>query len=351
MKTLWMITKSTKNIGDEFQNLAALQFINHYDGLIDRSELHSYNGDYAKLILNGWYLNEPYAWPPSDRLKPLNISMHFSNYVHVYDKKAFIPFDIITKGEGLRYLHSQYIVGARDIYTYKRLQRKGIKTYFSGCLTLTLDNYKDDKREDYICLIDPSDNMLNYVKSKTNRKIFVINHSNTDYKNMNYENRIKIAEELLKIYSKAHLVITSRLHGTLPCLALGTPVILIVSKKCDIRYEGLKELTNFFLEEEIVNEKYKYDFDNPLPNPPYYKVIANNLRKVVMNYLNDQEMNCDFNKINKENLEVINEAKRNIIKFRKANKLYSYNVLQLRYKTSTVFLPIINLIKKWMYKA
>jgi len=216
---------------------------------------------------------------------------------------------------------------------------------------LTLDNYKDDKREDYICLIDPSDNMLNYVKSKTNRKIFVINHSNTDYKNMNYENRIKIAEELLKIYSKAHLVITSRLHGTLPCLALGTPVILIVSKKCDIRYEGLKELTNFFLEEEIVNEKYKYDFDNPLPNPPYYKVIANNLRKVVMNYLNDQEMNCDFNKINKENLEVINEAKRNIIKFRKANKLYSYNVLQLRYKTSTVFLPIINLIKKWMYKA
>ena len=51
-----------------------------------------------------------------------------------------------------------------------------MKAYFSGCMTLTLDNKKLGKKVDdgYICLVDCSDTIYQFIKGITNRKIFKI---------------------------------------------------------------------------------------------------------------------------------------------------------------------------------
>ena len=49
-----------------------------------------------------------------------------------------------------------------------------------------------------------------------------------DNRKLSWDDRFKNVEDLLKIYQNANLVITSRLHCSLPGLALNVPVIVIV---------------------------------------------------------------------------------------------------------------------------
>ena len=56
-----------------------------------------------------------------------------------------------------------------------------------------------------------------------------------------------MAEDLLHKYAKAKLVITSRIHCALPCLALGTPVIFVNGFDSFVdscRFDGILELFN-----------------------------------------------------------------------------------------------------------
>ncbi len=69
----------------------------------------------------------------------------------------------------------------------------------------------------------------------------------------NENEKFKLAENLVNKYAKAELVITSRIHSALPCLALETPHIYTVhphnlstraSKRHNSRFEGLANLFN-----------------------------------------------------------------------------------------------------------
>ena len=56
-----------------------------------------------------------------------------------------------------------------------------------------------------------------------------------------------MAESLLKKYARAKLVITSRIHCALPCLAMGTPVIFVNGFDSFVdscRFDGILELFN-----------------------------------------------------------------------------------------------------------
>jgi hypothetical protein len=63
----------------------------------------------------------------------------------------------------------------------------------------------------------------------------------------NDEEKFAMAEDLLNQYAKAKLVITSRIHCALPCLAMGTPVIFINGFDSFVdscRFDGILELFN-----------------------------------------------------------------------------------------------------------
>ncbi len=257
------------NVGDNIQSLAAKQFLPKVDKYVDRESMADYNDDIVKLIMNGWYIHNTANWVPTDKIIPLFVSFHMNN----------TAAPAMLSDKGIAYLKKHEPIGCRDQFTANTLKAKGIEAYFTGCLTLTLDSYKvdDTERGDDIYIVDPlysypSTDKLFYskksiVKSFLNGKAFKLGKKSKHLKNfiseellnqaefinqeplnkISNKEKFEMAEDLLNKYARAKLVITSRIHCALPCLAMGTPVIFINGfdqfvDSC--RFDGILELFN-----------------------------------------------------------------------------------------------------------
>ena len=143
-------------------------------------------------------------------------------------------------------------IGCRDLNTYKLLLINNIKAFFSGCLTTTLDiNYykKDSFRNEEIIFTDfkfgyfkKADQYIKNLTSYNFENITYLTHSFTT--NISHLERFRITHSFLKKYANTKLVITTRIHAALPCLALKTPVILVNKIYDKLRYNGLYSLLN-----------------------------------------------------------------------------------------------------------
>ena len=79
MKYGIMYYKSTDNLGDDIQTYAAIKYLPHIDYYIDRENSSCFvpeEKEYISVIMNGWYIHNKIAWPPSPYINPLLISMH-----------------------------------------------------------------------------------------------------------------------------------------------------------------------------------------------------------------------------------------------------------------------------------
>lgn len=258
------------NVGDNIQSLAAKQFLPKVDEFLNREKLAEYKGEKIKLIMNGWFTHNIHNWVPSEDINTLFVSFHMNN--------TAAPFMLSEKG--IAYLKKHQPIGCRDQFTADTLKAKGIDAHFTGCLTLTLDSYKvdDAQRDDKIYIVDPLysyprpekifynakatvRNILNGTafqlsKKKRYLKKFISEEVLNAAEFINQEppsntytddEKFEMAETLLKKYAKAKLVITSRIHCALPCLALGTPVIFINGFDSFVdscRFDGILELFN-----------------------------------------------------------------------------------------------------------
>jgi hypothetical protein len=266
------------NIGDYIQSLAALQFLpyNCIPYFVDRDSIEFYNKTKSKIIIimNSWNIIEKGNRKVPSNIYPIYLSYHINNIEYI---------DSIT----LNNLKKNEPIGCRDKFTEKYLQKKGINSYFSSCLTTTLDiNFAVNQieRTNDIIFIDfrfgefpEADKFIKSLKA--------YNFLNIKYKRHMYKSqyshlqRFKIAKQLLDQYARAKLVISTRIHGALPCLALKTPIIF-VNKKYDIRYPGLYELLNTV----GINSKGKFEInvklnnDNLVVNPTKYLQYANSLK-------------------------------------------------------------------------
>jgi hypothetical protein len=274
------------NIGDYIQSLAARQFFIGEPVYINREKLNEYRGEKVKMIMNGWFMQEPQSWPPSKDIVPCFVSYHISNVVK----------EILLSPKNVEYFKQWEPIGCRDSETLQLFIQKGIKAYFSGCLTLTLgEKYRSSERGDKVYFVDPyfdweknicsisADLCVLVFNFKTimkiahslfkkrtlktliktasfyrqYRKIFskkllenaiylthILKHSdfNSDAEKFQY------AEELIKKYAKAKFAVTSRIHCALPCIGLKTPVIYIENRNQSetsfCRLGGLTDLFN-----------------------------------------------------------------------------------------------------------
>lgn len=263
-------SKQVFNVGDNIQSLAAKQYLPRVDTYINRENLADYGGERTKLIMNGWFTHNHHNWVPNGNIDPLFISFHMNN--------TAAPFMLSEKG--IAYLKKHQPIGCRDQFTADTLLAKGIDAYFSGCLTLTLDTYKvnDSERGDDIYIVDPlysyptwekvTYNLKRFIRSFQSGKVFRIADKKKHLqgfidadllKSAKYVNqeppsgkyteqeKFQMAEDLLRKYAKAKLVITSRIHCALPCLAMGTPVIFVNGFDSFVdscRFDGILELFN-----------------------------------------------------------------------------------------------------------
>tara|TARA_B100000686_G_C16806896_1_gene991994 strand:- start:21957 stop:22907 length:951 start_codon:yes stop_codon:yes gene_type:complete len=244
---------NSKNLGDYIQSIAAKKFIDEDAICIDREKLNTYNGDKVKLIMNGWFMQNPNNWPPSNKIKPLFISFHINPTAK----------NTMLSEESIKYFKKHQPIGCRDIYTKKILASKGIKSYFSGCLTITITNRNAYKKEGILVLsaldrITPSINKqinfniifsLNflikcfkapfktisyYIAKKRLNKFLNRQNSKITFasqiinKKYSEEKLFSLAQNQLNLIAKSELVITSRIHTALPAISLGTKVIFIL---------------------------------------------------------------------------------------------------------------------------
>jgi hypothetical protein len=112
----------TNNLGDEIQSLAALQFIPKVSRFVDRERLDEYAGPATDLILNGWYMHPPGAWPPSPRLRPPLTSFHISREISILNQTEKTASVSLIEGQGLEYLRANGPVGAGDLSTKSLLE-------------------------------------------------------------------------------------------------------------------------------------------------------------------------------------------------------------------------------------
>lgn len=279
---------SSENIGDYIQSLAALQFLpkNCFPYLVDREYLRYYNGPMVNLIMNGWFLLYEGNKIVSDKINPIYLSFH------IYNEKGL-------DSEAIKNLKKYEPIGSRDLFTYNILKNKNIKSYFSACLTLTLDiDYaaKKSERTNEIIFVDYSfgqipqvDKSLLSLKAYNFKEIIKLTHMNFKISESHIE-RFKKAKYLLDRYARAKLVVTTRLHVAFPCLALKTPVIFVRRKKFfdQNRFSGLYQFLNTvgYNEHGKFEAKFKFDRRNYIKNPNYYRKYANNLKKTLRTIIN-----------------------------------------------------------------
>ena len=288
----------TENIGDEVQSIAARRFLPKIDYYFDRDNINNTktsSDETIKLIMNGWYTHHPENWPPqSPNIKPLLIAMHIEqDALNGEPAKAFISPKSKT------FLNKFGPVGARNYPTLDLFKKNQIKSYFSGCITLTLNPDPQVKKQKYILAVDVPDKVYEAMHKNTSKPILRLDTNRK--KTLDRETRFLLAELWLYLYQSAHTVVTTRLHTMLPCLAFNTPV-LALSGRDPKRYKGLIDLTNHVTPAEYIKNPSIFDLDQPPKNPKTYLALRKQLEKTCTDFTSYDSKNSYLNNKTPEEL-------------------------------------------------
>ena len=174
------------NIGDAIQSLALEEFLNKFNikisGYTDRSKMEK------DTIINGHH------------------RMTNNSFKEAFPKRA-IFLGIHSEKEIIKEIEKGTIVGARDPYTYREIEKTGdLRPIFVGCVTSTFKPY-DGERD---------------IESS---KMFHWRGYDCP-KNSSWTEQMKFACELLEIIKRSKIIYTDRLHVAIPAIAFGTPVVL-----------------------------------------------------------------------------------------------------------------------------
>ncbi|WP_278651439.1 polysaccharide pyruvyl transferase family protein [Sutterella wadsworthensis] len=290
---------TTCNLGDYIQSLAARQYFTNVDFFVDRDGLSDFRKEFkCKLIANGWYylFDGCHQW--SDCLEPLLTSVHINN---TDNPNEF--HNVLAK---LKVASKKSPIGCRDFATQRFLQSNDIACFFSSCLTTTLQrkDYSDggnrsgvifsDYSNDFYSKLFPINRFINKNRSINRINALLRNYyaqeaisyvTHECQLSVPHRERFELAKALLQRYANAKLVITSRIHAALPCLGLGTPVILICPYDRK-RFDGIAELLNYFW---IDSGKcsISIDGDGKVLNKADYKEYSDNLRKQCLSFVHE----------------------------------------------------------------
>ncbi len=252
--------------------------------------------------MNGWFMYKTKNWPISPNIKPLFVSFHLN---------AHIANTLLNKKGNIDYFKKYEPIGCRDFYTVNILKKYGVESYYSSCLTTTLSKIDIPKTDDIIFFdvlfnldkkayyervprhyyrdlikfkLPKLGNHKEYLKSIFPAEIVDKSKFETAFykeKGTTANDRFNEAERLLKIFASAKLVITSRIHCALPCLAMRTPVIFVMgglNNSSDLsRLDGIVQHFNMVNLDPNLNlsslkninliKLEDLNWDKPLPNP------------------------------------------------------------------------------------
>lgn len=293
MKYGLLYYKDTGNIGDDIQSYAASKFLPKIDYMIDRENIEMFapnKKEKVATIMNAWYIHDGFNFNISPYIYPLYTSVFFK-YIEYY-KGIEVGSDYLNRNV-IKSLKNYGPVGCRDNHTKKMLNKLGVESYFSGCLTLTLDKFSSVEKGNYIVVNGLSKDEIKYIKSKTKRKIieFKQDVKKKSFSDETWEERKKRVEDVLKLYQGAYMVITTKLHCSLPCLALETPVLLLYDISCQEnkdRIGSYLSYLNYINRDEF--EQTNIDFEKPKKNKNKYLELREKLIKQCKEFIQSNKI-------------------------------------------------------------
>lgn len=280
------------NLGDCIQNIAVeeayekIGIAKKKDLLrINRDDISKYSGQPCTLFMQGWFGNYAGSFPLpwSKNINPVFIGFHLSS---IYDTRSLF----IKKG-----IHKLMIphqpIGCRDRNTRDFLKKLGLNAYFSGCMTLTLDKRTcaPDKKEEKVFVVDLDPKIQKKLTPEIIRKNLDGNIIDYTITHFYYWNEYPVTEKgaqefeeharyvLNKYKNEAKLVITSKIHVAMPCIAMGIPVIFIVGDPFGERFDVLSGIVPIYSAKDI---KY-IDWHPIAPNiEPLKQAILSNVKAI-----------------------------------------------------------------------
>lgn len=229
------------NIGDAMQIISVLNLyrkmgIDEKDVIrVNYFDLQTYNGEEVLL---------PICFPFYGYNSKNKVTCFSSKITPIFLSLSL--FDTNLDEDEVDYLKKYEPIGCRDAFTTEGLNKKGIKTYLNGCMTLTLDTMQKEKRGTDVICVDAPDSFYQYIPYELISKIQKRTHI---FKSVQNDTDV-CARKLLEEYAdQAKLVITSRLHTAIPCFAVGIPVIFIHSEY-SYRFSWLEDMMHIYLPNE-----------------------------------------------------------------------------------------------------
>lgn len=281
--------KRITNIGDDIQAYAVARLLPRVDRMVDRENMHTdahFNNKPTATVMAAWFMGKKWEWPPADCLRPLFTSFHYTDFEAYPLRYLRSSYEYIT-GPGADYLRSWGPIGCRDLFTMEQLQARGIEAYFSGCVTLTLPQQPttaDAKK--YVCAVDvtaPVEKKIRQIYEGSGLEVRKMTHLTTPSDDSKFSDRSKAVEALLTTYQNAYCVITRRLHVALPCLAMGTPVILVNNNMHPSRFRPYSDWIPHMTPEEFLERDVADMLLNPKPNSeahlPYREALIKQIRE------------------------------------------------------------------------
>lgn len=223
------------NLGDDIQSLAAKKLLPRVDGGVSRERLKHPDAP-GVISMNGYFLGLC-DWPPSPDLQPFFFAFHVT------------PGSVakICSPEGIAYLKRHEPIGCRDRGTMDILRSYGVDAFYSKCVTLTLPRRKESPSaaEGKIYMVGLSKAAVQAVPRHIRKSAVVVDQAKLRLPFLSPDLKEQLAQELLDVYARtASLVITSKIHCAMPCIAMGIPTVFIYdkNKKDDYRVNIINDL-------------------------------------------------------------------------------------------------------------
>lgn len=285
------------NLGDNVQTLAVM---NIYRSIradspqeiipINRDELKSYCGEDVVLLMQGWF-GKPYGsfeWPPANAVHPVFAGFHLAT-----GENTRRPFE---EQGGIEYCKRFAPIGCRDLSTRDYLLSRGVDAYFSGCHTLTFPQRESEPAEGKVYIVDVEPSWMKKIPQSLRSDAVIVSqgfyfgtYPPTDEEAIAVEQE---AVELLDEYRRcARMVITSRIHCAMPCLAMGIPVIFLASgSDKDARYSVLQHFIPTYTLDDIGEINWS-------PQPVFFESLK---RAMIQNAVERLEAELTGNKLSPE---------------------------------------------------
>lgn len=207
------LTWDSNNVGDDVQTVAVEQHLPHVDFYVRRDDLKNYDGERCLLVMNGWFAPSESSWPPSDKIVPIFFGFHAERRSQA------------TLNKHVDYLKRHEPIGCRDSATVDLMKSIGVEAYLSLCSTLTFPTQRDRDGRDLFLVDADAGSLAGAFRKRLGLKTRIVSHS---FMNVDTPLRMQYARELIASYGRtAGLVVTSRIHCAMPCVAMGIPVAFV----------------------------------------------------------------------------------------------------------------------------